>query len=86
MSAPPIGNVIVNVIDGGGNTSASVPLSSIQLKIGCAITGGSASSPAMIFATTQATALQAALIGGPLMEAGGLVCEGGGTCDGGDTK
>jgi len=79
MSAPPIGNVQITVVDNGANAALSVPLAQIQLKIGCAISAGSAATPTII-ATSSPSALQSALIGGPLVEAGGLVCEAGGVC------
>jgi hypothetical protein len=80
MSAPPIGNVVINVIDGGANAAASVPLASVQLKIGCCVAYGSAGSAvSTIIATQNPATLQSALVGGPLLEAAGLVCQAGGT-------
>lgn len=76
---PGIPNVIVTVTDNGTSASLSVPLQSVQLGIGFAIGGGSASAAPVVYATTQASSLQTTLIGGKLVEAGGLVCNGGGT-------
>lgn len=76
MAAPPIGNVQITVVDQGSNAALAVPLAQIQLKIGCCIAAGSAATPT-ILATTSPATLQSNLIGGPLMEAAGLVCEAG---------
>jgi hypothetical protein len=70
---PQIPTVSVIVQDNGSSAALSVPLANIQLKIGCAI-GGSADQP---YATTSPSALQTQFIGGPLVEAGGLVCQAG---------
>lgn len=78
MSAPPIGTVVIQLVDNGANAAVAVPLASLQLKIGCCVAFGSAAAP-FIMATQSPGALQASLIGGPLLEAGGLVCENGGT-------
>jgi len=45
----------------------------VQLKVGCAI-GGTPNQP---YATTNPQSLQSQFIGGPLVEAGGLVCQAG---------
>lgn len=72
----PIPNVTITVVDNGASASLSVPQQNIQLKIGCAV-GGVVNQP---FATTLPQSLQAQFIGGPLVEAGGMVCEAGNIC------
>jgi hypothetical protein len=74
MPAIPTVTIVVN--DNGASAALAVPLSSIQLKIGCAI-GGTVNRP---YATTNPSALQTEFIGGPLVEAGGLVCQAGNVC------
>lgn len=74
MPAIPTVTIVVN--DNGASAALSVPLSSIQLKIGCAV-GGTANQP---FATTNPQTLQSQFIGGPLVEAGGLDCQAGNVC------
>jgi hypothetical protein len=73
---PPIPTVSITVIDNGASAALSVPLSSVQLKIGVAV-GGVVNQP---FATTSPQSLQSQFIGGPLVEAGGLVCQVGNVC------
>ena len=75
---PPIPTVTINVVDNGASAALSVPQSNVQLKIGCAI-GGTVNQP---FATTNPQTFQAQFIGGPLVEAGGLVCQAGNICIG----
>lgn len=70
---PAIPTVNITVVDQGASAALAVPQSSVQLIIGCAI-GGTVNQP---IATTSAQQLQQSLIGGPLMEAGGLVCQAG---------
>ncbi len=74
----PIPTVTITVQDNGSSAALSVPLSSIQLKIGCAV-GGTVNQP---FATTNPAAFQAQFVGGPLVEAGGLICQAGNVCIG----
>ena len=78
MAAPAIPTVTITDLDNGANAALSVPLTSVQLCIGCAITGGGSSAAAQVFAFSQPAAVQTALIGGPLMEKCGLLCENGG--------
>ena len=78
MAAPNIPTVTITALDNGASAALSVPLTQVQLNIGCALTGGSASSTAQVFAFSQPAAVQAALVGGPLMEKCGLLCENGG--------
>jgi hypothetical protein len=73
---PAIPTVTITVQDNGASAALAVPLTSIQLKIGCAV-GGTANQP---YATTNPQALQAQFTGGPLVEAGGLVCQAGNVC------
>lgn len=73
---PPIPTVVVSVIDNGASAAIAVPQSNVQLKVGCAI-GGTVNQP---FATTNPQALQTQFTGGPLVEAGGLVCQAGNVC------
>ena len=68
---PNIPSVTITVQDNGSSAALSVPQASVQLKIGCAV-GGTVNVPV---ATTSPTYLQTALIGGPLVEASGLVCK-----------
>lgn len=77
MASPSIPTVTITALDNGANAALSVPLTQVQLCIGCAITGGAAASAAQVFAFSQPAAVQAALIGGPLMEKCGLLCEAG---------
>ena len=70
---PNIPTVSITVQDQGVSAALSVPQSQVQLKIGCAV-GGTVNVPV---ATSSATTLQTTFIGGPLVEAGGLVCEAG---------
>ena len=69
----PIPTVTITVVDNGANVGATVPQTSVQVKIGCAI-GGVVNQP---FATLQPSALQTQFIGGTLVEAAALVCEAG---------
>ena len=73
---PAIPSVTLTLQDNGSSAAVSVPQSSVQLKIGCAI-GGVVNQP---FATTSPTSLQQQFVGGPLLEAGGLVCQAGNVC------
>ena len=70
---PNIPSVTVTVQDNGSSASITVPQTNIQLKIGCAV-GGTVNQP---FATNSPVALQTQFVGGPLVEAGGLVCQAG---------
>jgi hypothetical protein len=70
---PAIPSVVIVVQDQGTSAALSVPQSRVQLKIGTAI-GGTPNQP---YATSSPTALQTQFIGGPLVEAGGLVCQAG---------
>lgn len=73
---PAIPTVSILVVDNGASAAISVPQANVQLKIGCAI-GGTVNQP---FATTNPQALQTQYTGGPLVEAGGLVCQVGNVC------
>lgn len=73
---PEIPTVSIEVVDNGASAALSVPQSRVQLKIGCAVGG----TPNVPFATTNPQALQGEFIGGPLVEAGGLVCQVGNVC------
>lgn len=70
---PAIPTVSITVQDNGASAALSVPQTRVQLKIGCAV-GGTVNQP---YATTSPTALQTQFVGGPLVEAGGLVCQAG---------
>jgi hypothetical protein len=70
---PAIPNISVVVQDQGNTVALSVAQQNVQAKYGVAI-GGTVNKPV---ATSSPTALQAALIGGPLVEAAGLVCAAG---------
>ena len=70
---PQIPTVQISVLDNGASAALSVPQQNVQLKIGCAIGG----TPYVPVATTSPTSLRTSLIGGPLVEAGGLVCQAG---------
>jgi hypothetical protein len=72
----PIPRVTVTVQDNGASAAISVPQANVQVKFGCAI-GGTVNQA---FATTNPAALQTQFIGGPLVEAGGLVCQAGNVC------
>jgi hypothetical protein len=72
----PIPTVTIVVQDNGASAALAVPQSSVQLKIGVAI-GGTVNQP---YATTNASNLQSQFVGGPLVEAGGLVCQAGNVC------
>lgn len=74
---PAIPTVSITVQDQGVSAALSVPLSSIQLKIGVCVNAAAVGVP---YATTSPTALQTQLIGGPLLEAGGLICQAGNVC------
>ena len=73
---PAIPNVSITVTDNGASAALSVPATNIQLKIGCAV-GGTVNQP---FATTSPQTLQTQFVGGPLVEAGGMVCAAGNVC------
>jgi hypothetical protein len=73
---PAIPSVVITVQDQGVSAALSVPQSNIQLKIGCAV-GGTVNQP---YATTSPQSLQTQFVGGPLVEAGGLVCQSGNVC------
>ena len=77
MASPAIPTVTITNLDNGANAALSVPLTTVQLKIGCAVSSGTGATP-MVFAFSQPSAVQSALIGGQLMEAAGLVCDNGG--------
>src|SRR5580693_7117531 len=78
MASPPLGTVTVTVNDNGASAAVAVPLSSLQLKIGCCVAPGTG-TVATIMATQSPSALQTALVAGPLLEAAGIVCNNGGT-------
>src|ERR1019366_2080397 len=68
---PAIPSVTILVADNGSSAAQTVPQSSVQLKVGCAI-GGTVNQP---YATSNPGSLQTQFIGGPLVEAAGLVCQ-----------
>jgi hypothetical protein len=72
---PSIPTVTIVVQDQGVSAALSVPQANVQLVIGPAI---GASGSAVIYATTNPTALQTQYTGGQLVEAAGLVCQAGG--------
>lgn len=73
---PAIPTVVITVQDNGASAALSVPQTNVQLKIGCAI-GGTVNQP---YATTSPASLQTQFVGGPLVEAGGMVCSVGNVC------
>ena len=73
MATPPIPTVAITVQDQGGSASQSVPLTTVQLKVGVSIGG----TPNVPLATSSPTYLQTNLTAGPLVEAGGLVAQAG---------
>src|SRR5580693_8502013 len=72
MASPPLGTVTVTVNDNGASAAVAVPLSSLQLKIGCCVAPGTGT-----VATIMAT--QSPRVAGPLRGAAGIVCNTGGT-------
>jgi len=70
---PAIPTVSITVQDNGASAALAVPQSQVQVKIGCAV------GPSVVnyqpFATSNPTAWQTQFVGGPLCEAGGLVCQ-----------
>ena len=70
---PAIPTVTVTVQDQGASAALSVPQSNVQLKVGCAI-GGTPNQP---YASTNPQSIQMQFIGGPLVEAAGLVAQAG---------
>ena len=73
---PQIPTVTISVVDNGASAALSVPQANVQLKVGVAV-GGPINQPV---ATSNPQTLQTAFIGGPLVEAGGLVCQAGNIC------
>jgi hypothetical protein len=69
--SPPIPTVTITVQDQGGQAALVVPLSTVQLKVGVAI-GGTVNVP---IASSSPQSLQTSLVGGPLLEAAGLVAQ-----------
>ena len=76
MTSPAIPTVSIIVQDNGSPAALSVPLSTVQLKVGIAI----GATPYQPYATTSPTSLQSWGNGGDLVEAGGLVCKAGNVC------
>ncbi len=68
--------VDIVVADNGANAALSLPQQKVQAKIGVCI-GGTVNIP---IATTDPTTLATELTGGPLVEAGGMVCAAGSVC------
>jgi hypothetical protein len=68
-------SVDITVSDNGVNTTLQLPQQQVQVVLGCAVGG----TPFVPYATTSATALQSQFVGGPLVQAAGLVCAAGGT-------
>jgi hypothetical protein len=72
----PIPSVSITVADNGASAAQQVPLPNVQVKIGVAV-GGTANVPV---ATTNPATLVSTFTGGPLVEAGGMVCAVGNVC------
>jgi hypothetical protein len=70
---PAIPSVTITVVDNGASAALSVPQANVQVKIGCAI-GGTVNQP---YATQNPGSLQTQFIGGPVVEAAGMVCQAG---------
>lgn len=70
-----IPSVSIIIADNGASAAQNLPLSNVQVVLGCA-TGGTVNLPT---ATTNPATLVANFVGGPLVEAAGLVCANGGT-------
>jgi hypothetical protein len=70
----PIPTVTITVQDNGASAALSVPQASVQLVVGVAV-GGTPNQP---YATTNPQGIQMQYIGGPLVEAAGLVAQAGG--------
>lgn len=68
---PPIPTVTITVQDNGASAALSVPQQSVQLVVGVAI-GGTVVQP---YASTSPQGIQTQYIGGPLVEAAGLVAQ-----------
>jgi hypothetical protein len=66
---PPVPNVSITVNSQGSTVAISVPAQNVQAKIGVSI-GGTVNLP---FASSSPQTLQTNLVGGPLLEASGLV-------------
>lgn len=64
-------SITITVVDNGANAAQTVPQQNVQVKIGCAV-GGPINVPV---ATSNPSTLQSTFVGGPLVEAGGLVCQ-----------
>lgn len=73
MSIPSVNIVIA---DNGANAAINLPQSSVQVKIGPALSGSPINVPV---ATTNPATLVTNFLGGQLVEAAGLVCAAGGT-------
>lgn len=71
--SPPIPTVQITVQDNGASASISVPQSNVQLVVGVAI-GGQVNQP---YASSNPQAIQTQFIGGPLVEAAGLIAQAG---------
>jgi hypothetical protein len=69
----PIPTVTISVQDNGASAALSVPQASVQLVVGVAV-GGTPNQP---YATTNPQGIQTQFIGGPLVEAAGLVAQAG---------
>lgn len=70
---PAIPTVTITVVDNGASAALSVPQANVQLVIGVAI-GGTVNQP---FASTNPQSIQTQFLGGPLVEAAGLVAQAG---------
>jgi hypothetical protein len=70
---PAIPTVTVTVVDNGASAALSVPQANVQLKIGVAV-GGVVNQP---YASSNPQSIQTQFIGGPLVEAAGLVAQAG---------
>ena len=73
-------DVNITIVDGGSNTSLTVPSSKVQVKIGCLLTGiGETAVVNQIVPATTVAQLQSAFVGGKLVESCALLTEAGGT-------
>jgi hypothetical protein len=70
----PLPSVTITIADNGANAAQTVPQQNVQVVLGCAV-GGPLNTPV---ATSSPNTLQTTFVGGPLVEAAGLVCQAGG--------
>jgi hypothetical protein len=74
MTSPAIPVVTITVQDNGASAALSVPLTNIQLVVGCGIASAVVNQP---YATTNPSSLQTQYLGGPIVEAAGLIAQAG---------